>query len=246
LGGSRKAWDSGHIDDCIGQYELALAHKQKAFQLDPSNVGYLIGGILTKANLINARGQDGSHSGVDKPEVRALAAKALEMDGLDADNRADAYAAYAGSFQKARQMVPWQAKAIESSPFAAIYRENRATNYHIMGEYGLEQADRTAARQLRSASIADMKARRLAASSDTSTGKAKEVVSLAEEACRLTEYKYWSYLNTLAGAEAAAGNMAEAEHWGSEALKLAPENEKSDLSARLRSYRGGGHSSIQQ
>ncbi len=63
-------------------------------------------------------------------------------------------------------------------------------------------------------------------------------VGLAEGACRMTEWKNWMYLDTLAAAYADAGQFNQAVQWQTKALKLAPKNVPTiqEVMARLQLY----------
>jgi tetratricopeptide (TPR) repeat protein len=67
--------------------------------------------------------------------------------------------------------------------------------------------------------------------------KAAEAVRLATAACRSSQNKDWSHLDTLAAAHANLGDFAEALRAAEAALKLAPENKKAPVQHRLDGYR---------
>ncbi len=85
--------------------------------------------------------------------------------------------------------------------------------------------------------VAMLQAWELATSPDDSARNGAEAVRLAEEACRITDYKDYGAVDTLAAAHAEAGNFDEAVRRGAQAVKLAEEAEKSSTAARLRGYR---------
>ena len=60
---------------------------------------------------------------------------------------------------------------------------------------------------------------------------------LATKACELTDWKNFSVLDTLATANAADGNFAEAIRWQAKAVEFAPESQKAALQQRLDTYR---------
>ena len=58
-------------------------------------------------------------------------------------------------------------------------------------------------------------------------------MTLAKQACAITEYKQWNALDTLAVAYAENGQFGEAKQWLGTALTLAPEEEKERLQSHL-------------
>ena len=61
----------------------------------------------------------------------------------------------------------------------------------------------------------------------------QRALTLAKQACAVTEYKQWNTLDTLAAAYAENGQFADAKQWLGTALKLAPEDEKKRLQIHL-------------
>jgi tetratricopeptide (TPR) repeat protein len=64
-------------------------------------------------------------------------------------------------------------------------------------------------------------------------------VEHARRACELTGWENASYLDTLAAAHAALGELTDAVHWQQRALELADDGEKEDFRTRLALYESG-------
>lgn len=67
----------------------------------------------------------------------------------------------------------------------------------------------------------------------------EKAISLASEACELTDWNDSSTLDTLATANAAAGNFEEAIRWQAKAVESAPQTQKRSMRKRLDLYREG-------
>ena len=65
----------------------------------------------------------------------------------------------------------------------------------------------------------------------------QQSLALATKACELTDWNNSSVLDTLATANAAAGNFEEAMRWQAKAVEFAPESQKAALQQRLNTYR---------
>jgi tetratricopeptide (TPR) repeat protein len=235
LGGTDGARRSGRNREYIEQLELALEHEQIAFQLDPAEVTYALGIALYQGNLALAERRN--NAPLDRPFMRSIAEKVLALEGLTPADLASAYNVYANSHPYAKQAIPWYSKGIEACSWESVLFSNRANSYEALGQRSLAAADRRRAKELQTAGVAVLKAWRMATSPDDWVRNGAEAVRLAQEACRITDYRSWDAVDTLAAAHAEAGNFDEAVHWAAKGLELAPEEEKSTAAARLRSYR---------
>ncbi|MBX3433866.1 MAG: tetratricopeptide repeat protein [Pirellulales bacterium] len=79
----------------------------------------------------------------------------------------------------------------------------------------------------------------LATSPDDEVRDGKRAVELAEQACKLTDYKAAHILSTLAAAYAEAGDFAKAKEWSKKAVELGDEDYDGQLAKELASYEAG-------
>jgi tetratricopeptide (TPR) repeat protein len=79
----------------------------------------------------------------------------------------------------------------------------------------------------------------LATSPDDKLRDGKRAVTLATEACRLTDYKLVHILSTLAAAYAEIGDFKTAIQWSEKSVVLAGNDQKPDLQKELQSYQAG-------
>jgi tetratricopeptide (TPR) repeat protein len=219
----------------LDQTRFALKHSRVALRLDPTNPWYLLSHANAQGNL--NRLLMAENTPLDLPEMREVASRVIERAGTDPDLLSYAYRIYANSFPYAHQAIPWYTKAVEACPWRHIALEDRAFRYELLGRHSLAAADRRKSKDIQEAELARLKAGRLISSTDESVHNPVEAILLAEEACRLFDYKYWGALHTLAVAHSKAGNHDQAIHWITEAQKIAPEPEKSFLARHLRNFR---------
>jgi tetratricopeptide (TPR) repeat protein len=234
MGGVPGALRTGRLPNLIRQLELALDSQKKALQLEPTDAALVLAIALTKWNIETARTEQ--KRPFESPELRILASDILKLDPLPAVTRANAYAVYGLSFADPVKAIPWKTKAIEARPFDYGLYEDRASIYEATRQTALAVADRRRAKELRTAQLAIYKAWDFATLKDDSKRNGAEAIRFAEQACRLTGYKSYDAVDTLAAAHAESGNFDEAVRWANEAVKLAPPEEKSDTCIRLRSY----------
>jgi tetratricopeptide (TPR) repeat protein len=79
----------------------------------------------------------------------------------------------------------------------------------------------------------------LATSPDAKLRDGKRAVTLATEACRLTNYKLVHILSTLAAAYAETGDFKAAIQWSEKSVTLATNDQKADLRKELETYQAG-------
>ena len=79
----------------------------------------------------------------------------------------------------------------------------------------------------------------LATSPDDKLRDGKRAVTLATEACRLTDYKLVHILSTLAAAYGEIGDFKTAIQWSEKSVVLAGNDQKPDLRKELQSYQAG-------
>ena len=79
----------------------------------------------------------------------------------------------------------------------------------------------------------------LATCSDAAYQDATKAIASAEQACKLSGWKDYSTLDTLATAHAAAGRFSSAARWATQALELAPSDAKQEIHRHLQLYQAG-------
>jgi len=106
------------------------------------------------------------------------------------------------------------------------------------GEYGLALYDfnLAAQRQPDDPAVLNYLAWLLATAPDAQLRDGRRAVTSALRAVEIENAKEWDTIDTLAAAFAETGNFAKAIHSQNEALRLAPEEERADLRARLELY----------
>jgi len=234
MGGVPGAVRNGQLPRLITQLELTLAHQKKLLQLQPTDSELPLVVAITQWNLEMARGEQ--KRPFESPHLRTLASEILKLDPLPATTRANAYVVYGLSFADARKSIPWKTKAIEICPFDYPLYEDRASIYEATRQTALAAADRRRAKELKTAQLAIHKAWAFATLKDDAKRNGAEALRLAQQACQLTDYKFYDAVDTLAAAHAEVGNFDEAVRWANEAVRLSPPEEKSNTCIRLRNY----------
>ena len=128
-------------------------------------------------------------------------------------------------FTEALKIDPRGIDALENRAFA--YAEN---NDHVKAIADLESAMQVSPRSYEAAN--DL-AWLLATTTEDAVRNKVRALTLAKQACAITEYKQWNTLDTLAVAYAENGQFDEAKQWLGTALTLAPEVEKERLQRHL-------------
>ena len=113
--------------------------------------------------------------------------------------------------------------------------QNRAFAYVDKNDYAKAIADLESAMTFspNSYEAANDLAWLLATAPEDSVRNKERALTLAKQACAMTEYKQWNTLDTLAVAFAENGQFAEAKTWLGTAVTLAPEVEKKRLQVHL-------------
>ena len=113
--------------------------------------------------------------------------------------------------------------------------ENRAFAWVEKNEYSKAIGDLESAMQLSPNSyeaVNDL-AWLLTTAPEDSVRNKERALTLAKQACAISEYKQWNTLDTLAVALAENGEFAEAKEWLEAALTLAPKDEQARLQSHL-------------
>lgn len=143
-----------------------------------------------------------------------------------------------GEFEKA---IDDYSKAIELFPYYSAAFANRGYARKQLGMFEEAIEDYTQAIKLdnRAAGALNDLAWLLATCPDEDVRDAPRSVELASTACQLTGNSNGDYLDTLAAAQAAAGDFESAVASAEKALQLAPEASKPSIAARLELFRSG-------
>lgn len=126
-------------------------------------------------------------------------------------------------------------EALKINPQYVDAFENRAFAYVEKNEYPKAIADLESAMQFSPNSyeaVNDL-AWLLATAPEDSVRNKERALTLAKQACAITEYKQWNALDTLAAALAENGEFVEAKEWLGTAISLAPEDEKKRLQGHM-------------
>jgi tetratricopeptide (TPR) repeat protein len=244
-------------------YDLAIACFNKAIEVDPSNsraytgrgASYsrkqeydkAIADLSEAIRLASAEGWAYAHRGNCYLETKAYDkaitdyTKALKADlpegerGAVFSNRGVAWR-HKGEYTKA---IADQSEAIRLRPKDGHQYGARADTYLAKRDYSRAIADYTERIRLDpdSALPHNQIAWISATCPDVNVRNAKRAVEHATKACKLTNWKDWNYLDTLAAAYAEAGDFDEAVKYGKQSLDFAPDNEKEELRKRLKLYK---------
>ena len=126
-------------------------------------------------------------------------------------------------------------KALEIYPQYIDALENRAFAYVEKNEYTKAIGDLESAMKFSPNSyeaVNDL-AWLLTTAPEDSVRNKERALTLAKQACDISEYKQWNALDTLAVALAENGKFAEAKEWLETALTLAPKDEQKRLQSHL-------------
>ena len=194
------------------QYELAVKYAKKALLLQPNDVDCLLKAATNIAILKRRQGAREFGESKDVPEVATIARNVLAAESLTPRQKALAYFTLSTSYASNRKILEYVRKAIGIWPYEPSLFSSRARCYEYLGDRRKAAADRAKADTLAQAYQLYHKCRL--------EDDPAERVRLAEEACELTDYGYFSDVEQLARAHHANGNHAEAVRWGEKAWKL--------------------------
>jgi tetratricopeptide (TPR) repeat protein len=132
-------------------------------------------------------------------------------------------------------------EAIRLDPNDTMFYLHRANAWAEKGEYGKTIADYTQAIRVDSkdARFYSGRAWIWATCPDHRIRDGKKAVESATKACELSDWKEWSYIDTLAAAYAEAGDLRSAIKWQTKALEMAPDELKPPVRSALELYRSG-------
>ncbi len=227
----------GQADAYLAYDDMIVAQREKALQLDPTNIDFLVSLANARSNRAFSQYYRKYDDAPNIPENRAIADKILALPNITRSQKAMCYGLYAMSYSNIDATMPWYHKQVEVLPYDPASYANRGGLYYDNEEFELAAADRARAKRLEAAWAARVKAWELATSNDSSVRNGARAVQLAEQACQATDHQEATMLFTLAAAHAEAGNFDEAVRWAAEALRLADDFYKSDIAAQMRSYR---------
>ncbi|REJ96369.1 MAG: tetratricopeptide repeat protein [Planctomycetota bacterium] len=143
-----------------------------------------------------------------------------------------------GDFDKA---ISDYSKAIELFPYYSAAYANRGYARKRQGQFAEAIEDYSKAIELddRAAGAMNDLAWLLATCSQEDLRDPGRAVELAQRACELTDSSNGDYLDTLAAAQAAAGDFDAAVETAEQALERAPEESKPSIASRLELFRSG-------
>jgi len=238
------------------QYEKAVADFDESLRKEPRNAGAMNnrGQVSYLKGDYNAAIQDYSRAiAIEAKNPLVLNNRALAYIALDDQENAlkDLQAALNQvpqypealnnrgvvhqELKKLDEAVADFTEALKIYPQYIDALENRAFAYVEKKEYAKAIADLESAIQFSPNSyqaVNDL-AWLLATAPEDSVRDEERALTLAKQACAITEYKQWNTIDTLAVALAENGKFTEAKEWLGTALTLAPDDEKTRLQGHL-------------
>ena len=132
-------------------------------------------------------------------------------------------------------------EAIQLNPDDGDWYRSRSFAKYRLGNYAGSVADLDEAvlREPDNAAALNGRAWLLATCPDESVRDGDKAVSDATKACQLTKWKSPEWIDTLAAANAEAGDFAKAIEWLNKAIETAPEDQKAGYRSRIALYRAG-------
>lgn len=208
----------GNCWDMLGQHDRALADYDEAIRLEPD-----------VAMHYHNRGIAWQNKGEPLRAAADFAAAISRLEGREASIQ---------TVEAGRQLPV--ARAMKAT---VKYRLHLANAHAAAGDYRLALADFRTAAQLdpHDAEAHNALAWLLATCPDASIRNGAAACQAAETACALGDRKVPNHLDTLAAAQAAAGDLAQAVATQTLAVDLAPDDDSSqaDFRARLALYQQG-------
>jgi tetratricopeptide (TPR) repeat protein len=243
----------------LGELDKALEDCNKAIRLEPrsaeylNNRGFMLtemgefdkaikdfdGAIALDPNHAEAYDNRGLAWGAQGAYDKAIQdhTAAIKLDRQNSrfyNNRGNAYSAI-GQYAKA---IDDFNEAIRLDPQEAVAYNNRGNARYFRKEYEKAVVDFGEAIRLDPTDPVAYNSRAVlrATCPEEKYRDGKKAIEDAKKACELTEWKDPEALDTLAAANAEAGDFAKAIEWQRKAIELADEDDKADLQARLALY----------
>lgn len=217
--------------------ERALADSKKRLQLEPTDSWAMFHCAQALSQHQMALGNTSRRTEIIDMLTRMLDSAGIS-DGLRSAILVERACQKANTRNNARlkqNILSDFATAIRLDPFSENAYNCRA-QFLNSSDPADSATDRRRLRELRTAAQANADAWKLATSPSASERNGRRGQTLALQACRITDYAYWKYVDTLAAACAECGEFGKATRWAEESIKLAPPEERPTLRERLRQY----------
>jgi tetratricopeptide (TPR) repeat protein len=173
--------------------------------------------------------------------------KLLSEDALDRTQQAyalflraaagDYHPRFRADLDLAVQMLPYGLQG-------ATARHARAAFWQHTGYLSAAYADDAKANELLGAEKFALAAREIMESRSPKTEELRRASDMLLQACRITGFDYWRYLDSLAMALHKMGDDQSAANWATKALALSPADEKARIRFQLAAYRRASEPSI--
>jgi tetratricopeptide (TPR) repeat protein len=208
-----------------GDVKLALADVEDAMKLRPGSQT-----LLLHASLLAASG---------KFEQALVELNVLRQVMPDSPEVLLQIAAVYQASQQTEKAIETYTHLIVVDPQNVSAFRGRADAYLSQGKQAEAIADYEAALKLdaENSGVLNNLAWVLATSPTNELRDGKRAIELAEQACKVTEFKQAHILSTLAAGYAETGDFESAAKWSQQAVDLGPEAMKGQLAKELDSYR---------
>jgi tetratricopeptide (TPR) repeat protein len=173
-------------------------------------------------------------------DVTSAMTKLLDVDVLTPQQRAYAYRIRAVStgyqdaaladLDEATRLAPYGKAGCRSYNMRAVF-------WRMHNDPTRAAADREKAQELLGAEKKAVEATDLLAKRNHSQDDVTRALRLVHQACKVTDYRYWRYLDLLAMAYYDMGDNDMARTWGARTLALAPETDSPRIRGNLNAYR---------
>jgi hypothetical protein len=220
--------------DYKARLQLALKESQKALELDPTNVDYLLDASRVKCAVIFAEAENNSDKDVD--EAKVIAKKLIDLPEITQEQRAFAWQLYGIAHAKEIDRIPFYKKALEVMPHSITFAGDLARAYRNLSEDALAIEYEQKLEKLTAAQKSEDQMWEMSTSPDDTKRNGAEALRLAKEACEATNYTYWWYLECLAAAQAELKNFDTAQIWQAKAFIFVPDIYRSGAKKRLKLY----------